>query len=67
MLFTILDKRMESKKTTFFTSNQDLKSLEQHYSYDRNLKQEQLKAQRLMERIRILAEPVCLNGKNRRG
>jgi len=67
VLFTILDKRMESKKTTFFTSNQDLKSLEQHYSYDRNLKQEQLKAQRLMERIRILAEPVCLNGKNRRG
>ena len=66
VLFTILDKRMESKKTTFFSSNQDMKSLEQHYTYDRNLKQEQLKAQRLIERIRILSEPVCLDGKNRR-
>ena len=67
VLFTILDKRMEAKKTTFFSSNQDMKSLEQHYSYDRNLKQEQLKAQRLIERIRILTEPVCVDGKNRRG
>ena len=66
VLFSILDKRMESKKTTFFSSNQDMKSLEQHYTYDRNLKQEQLKAQRLIERIRILSEPVCLDGKNRR-
>ena len=67
LLFTVLDYRMERKKLTFFTSNQDLNSLRQHYAYDKKLKEEKLKADRLLERIRILARPYCLGGRDRRG
>ena len=67
VLFSVLDHRMERKKLTFFTSNQDLNSLRQHYAYDKRLKEEKLKADRLLERIRILSVPYCLGGRDRRG
>ena len=66
ILFVILDYRMENHKTTFFTSNQDIESLRHHYSYDKNQKEDKLKADRLMERIIVLAEPYCLKGEDKR-
>lgn len=66
ILFNILDYRMERKKITNFTSNQDLASLANHYTYDKKEKEEQLKAKRLLERIMVLSKPYCLEDINYR-
>lgn len=66
ILFMVLDYRMERQLLTFFTSNQDLRSLRHHYAFDKQQKEEKLKSDRLLERILTLAKPYCLKGENKR-
>ena len=63
LLFNILDYRMENKLVTIFTSNLDLSLLLSHYSFDGK---ESMKAKRLLERIEILTDTICLEGDDRR-
>ncbi|MCC3356471.1 primosomal protein DnaI [Bacillus sp. REN16] len=66
ILGSILQYRMLENLPTFFTSNFDFKGLEHHLSYTQRGEEEKVKAARIMERIRYLAKPVELKGKNRR-
>ena len=66
ILFTVLAKRYDSHLTTWFTSNEDLNSLKQHFAISGNGREEDLKAERIIERIAKLAEPVRVLGEDRR-
>ncbi len=65
LLLAVLDARLQDHKLTWFTSNHDLQTLQQHFlsAYDG---QDQLPAMRILDRIRSLSRPVMLGGKNRR-
>lgn len=65
ILCPILQYRMQEHLPTFFTSNLDLKGLEQHFSMTKD-GVEQVKAKRLMERMIQLTEEVSLISKNLR-
>ncbi|OIJ12381.1 primosomal protein DnaI [Anaerobacillus alkalilacustris] len=67
ILGVILQYRMLEKLPTLYTSNYDYEELEEHLSYSQKGGIEQLKAKRIMERIRHFAEPVSVEGTNRRG
>ncbi|WP_419881888.1 primosomal protein DnaI [Peribacillus sp. B-H-3] len=62
----ILQFRMLENLPTFFTSNFDMEGLKNHLTFSQRGEKEEVKAARVMERIRYLAEPIHLNGKNRR-
>ena len=62
----ILQHRMLQKLPTFFTSNFNLSQLEQHLAYSQRGEEEKVKAARIIERIRYLAEPVFIDGENKR-
>ena len=62
----ILQFRMLERLPTFFTSNFDFQELEHHLSYSQRGEEEKMKARRIMERIKYLAEPVLVEGPNRR-
>ncbi|WP_026690625.1 primosomal protein DnaI [Alteribacter aurantiacus] len=69
ILGALLQYRMMEKLPTVFTSNYDLDDLEAHLTYTNrggveNI--EELKAKRIMERIRHLNEEVIMEGDNRR-
>ena len=66
LLLPILNDRAERHKTTWFTSNEDLKSLKNHYMYNQKGEKEEIKAIRIMERIEALSVPLNLRGTNRR-
>ncbi|MCM3704753.1 MULTISPECIES: primosomal protein DnaI [Cytobacillus] len=66
ILGPILQFRMQESLPTFFTSNFDLQGLEHHLSYSQRGEEEKMKARRIMERIKYLAEPVLVEGPNRR-
>ena len=66
VLGPILQYRMLEKLPTFFTSNFNLEDLEHHLTYTQRGEEEKVKAGRIMERIQYLAEPVKLDGPNRR-
>jgi primosomal protein DnaI len=66
VLGPILQHRMQENLPTFFTSNFDFHELEHHLTYSQRGEEEKLKARRIMERIKYLAEPVRLDGPNRR-
>ncbi|MCR4951715.1 MAG: ATP-binding protein [Solobacterium sp.] len=66
LLLPLLNYRYENKKTTWFTSNQDEITLKIHFTFSSKGKEEALKAERIIERIRALAEFVPLSGKDRR-
>ncbi|CAH1850380.1 primosomal protein DnaI [Convivina praedatoris] len=65
ILGVILEYRMQNELTTCFTSNFNLESLEQYLAQTRD-GQEPVKAARLMQRIKYLARPVTMAGRNRR-
>ncbi|QNQ81979.1 primosomal protein DnaI [Lactobacillus sp. PV037] len=65
ILGVIFQKRMDNELPTFFTSNLDLAGLEKHFSETKNSVDE-LKAKRIMQRIRFLSEEVLVKGENRR-
>lgn len=66
VLGVILQYRMLEKLPTLYTSNYDFKGLEEHLSYSQKGGIEVLKSKRIMERICHYAEPVYIEGKNRR-
>ncbi|MBP1083324.1 primosomal protein DnaI [Bacillus capparidis] len=63
---TILQHRMSQQLPTFFSSNFTPDELEHHFTYSQRGEKEGVKAARLMERILYLAQPVKLDGENRR-
>ena len=65
ILGTILQYRMDNKKTTFFTSNLTLEDLENHFIIN-SKNEEKIKSRRIMERIKQLSEPQELVGENKR-
>lgn len=66
ILGPILQFRMMENLPTFFTSNFDITGLGHHLTYSQRGEEEQLKAARILERIRYLAAPVRVEGQNRR-
>jgi primosomal protein DnaI len=65
ILGTILNKRMNNYKTTFFTSNLDMESLMQHFRLN-NYSDDEMNARRILERIKQLSEDMELIGENKR-
>lgn len=65
ILGTILQYRMDNKKATFFTSNLNLKELENHFITS-NKDEEVIKARRIMERVKYLTDELELIGENKR-
>jgi primosomal protein DnaI len=66
ILGTILQYRMLENLPTFFTSNFNFGELTHHLTYTQRGEEEKLKAARIMERIKYLAQPVLIDGRNRR-
>lgn len=66
ILATVLNERMTKQKLTCFSSNLDLKELGINFKYNQKGEVDELKAQRIMERIRMLADPIMVPGNNRR-
>lgn len=66
VLGAILQHRMLEKLPTLFTSNYDYDELEEHLSYSERGGIEELKAKRIMERIKHFTTFVTVEGKNRR-
>ncbi len=66
VLGAILQYRMAEQLPTFFTSNFDWDGLEHHMTYSQRGEKEEVKAARLMERIRATSDPYALDGMNRR-
>ncbi|MBQ7223874.1 MAG: ATP-binding protein [Erysipelotrichaceae bacterium] len=65
LLLPVLDYRMENHLTTFFTSNLSLNDLKKHYTYTSNGSDE-LKAERIVERIRAITYQLPMSGNSRR-
>lgn len=65
ILLSILDERMQNHRITWFTSNEDHASLLEHYT-STSRGDDVTEAKRILERIRTLARPVSLIGKDRR-
>lgn len=66
ILLSILNYRMDTNKTCFFTSNLSMAQLEEYYSVNNRNEVNDLAAKRLMERIRMTSKEVRLLGNNRR-
>ncbi len=66
ILGPILQFRMLENSPTLFTSNLNFQGLEHHLTYSQRGEEEKIKARRIMERIKYLAEPVLVEGRNRR-
>lgn len=67
VLGVILQYRMQEQLPTFFSSNFDMAHLEEeHFRVSQRGETEPLKAKRIMERIKFLAEEVEMTGDNRR-
>ena len=66
LLGPILQYRMLDNLPTLFSSNMSFTELEHHLTYSQRGEEEKLKARRIMERIKYLAEPVYVTGRNRR-
>lgn len=65
ILGTLLQKRMNNYKTTFFTSNLTLEQLEEHLIINSS-NDEVFKARRIIERIKKLTEDMELKSENKR-
>lgn len=65
ILGTILQKRMNNYKTTFFTSNLTIEQLEEHF-ISSNSSDEVFKARRIIERIKKLTDDLELISENKR-
>lgn len=65
VLGVILQKRMDNVLPTFFSSNMNMDDLTEHFAETRN-NVDEVKARRLMERVRFLSKEIFVGGKNRR-
>ena len=66
VLGRILNHRMNHELPTFFTSNFNFEQLQSHYEQTNRNEYEPVKAARILERIKAMAVPVELVGKNYR-
>lgn len=66
ILLSVLNYRMESNLSCFYTSNLNLEELENHYMYNNKREYNKLEAIRLLERIKMTSRPIILSGDNRR-
>lgn len=66
VLGVILQYRMMEKLPTLYTSNYNYKELENHLAYSQRGGTEDMKATRIMERIKHLTEAVHVDGDNKR-
>ena len=67
VLGVILQYRMQNELPTLFSSNFNMDRLEnEHFRFNQHNDDEQLKAKRIMERVRFLADEIEVVGKNRR-
>ncbi len=66
ILFPLLDARMEHHRLTFFTSNYSLDELKERYALRGTQTSEPMAAERLIERIRTLANEEHVKGESRR-
>lgn len=66
ILGVILQYRMQENLPTFFSSNQNMALLEEHFTDTIRGDVEPVKAARIMERVKYLAEEVTVSGYNRR-
>ncbi len=66
ILLPLLNYRMDHQKKTWFTSNLTMEGCRSHFRYNLKGDDEALKANRLMERIEALSDPLLVRGKNRR-
>lgn len=64
-LLGILDARMQNHLMTWFTSNEDHKTLLEHYVFS-NKGEDRYEAMRILERIQALSKPIELIADNRR-
>ena len=65
ILGTILQKRMNNYKTTFFTSNLNVEELERHLRIN-SFSDDEIKARRIIERVKQLTEDMELISENKR-
>jgi primosomal protein DnaI len=65
VLLSLLDDRMKNQKMTWFTGNGDFEMLRNHLRYDA-AGEDVAAADRILERIRILAKPILVEGNDRR-
>ncbi len=66
ILLPLLNERYEKHLPTWFTSNEDMNSLEDHYRFTNKGKEEVIKAARIIERIKVMAQAQPLTGEDRR-
>lgn len=66
VLGAILQYRMTEKLPTLYTSNYNYNQMEEHLAYSQKGGIEQLKAKRIMERIRHYTDAYFISGSNRR-
>lgn len=66
VLFPLLDARMEAHRLTLFTSNYNLAELKERYAMNGTRYSEPVAAERLIERIRTLADEEFVKGESRR-
>lgn len=66
ILLPVLSKRYDSHLTTWFTSNEDFKTLKEHFCVTGKGGEETMKAERILERIENLSEMKTLFGEDRR-
>ncbi|HAB65964.1 MAG TPA: primosomal protein DnaI [Firmicutes bacterium] len=66
ILGTILQKRMNNYKTTFFTSNLNIVELESHLKGKNYTIDDEIKARRIIERIKQLTVDMEMIGENKR-
>ena len=65
ILGTILQKRMNNYKTTFFTSNLNMEELERHLRIN-SYSDDEIKARRIIERIKQLTVDMEMISENKR-
>lgn len=66
LLLPVLNARYEAGLVTWFTSNEDLDSLLDHFRFSSKGDQADVKAERILDRIKALSTPEALTGKYRR-
>lgn len=66
ILLPVLDYRMEHHLSTIFTSNSDFNDLHERLMYNQYGQKDEMKADRIMERIRTLSVEIKVTGSSRR-
>lgn len=66
ILLPLLNERYEKHLPTWFTSNETLDTLQEHFGYTSKGKEEKTKSSRILERIKSMAKPLSLEGESRR-